>query len=409
MNRVFITGRGLLTPIGNGKNENEAGLRAGISGLHFMPDWAEQNLECQVAGKVVPFEPHPLLDRKKLRFCPPSAIMSVSAVAEALEEAQIPLETIRDKRIAVIGGVAGSYFQEIYESTFAFQRTGKLREISPFIVPRVMPSSSVSNLSLIFGFTGESYDISAACSSGAISIGLGMRLVQNGLYDIVVCGGAEHLDWVEALGFCATRALARKYNDTPEKASRPFDRNRDGFILAEGAGYVVLESEKSVKSRGVRPITEMAAFASNSNAHDMVVPDTESSRRVMEECLNIAGLKPSDVAYVNTHGTATPVGDPVEIEAVRRVFGNHIAINSTKSQTGHMVGATGAVELIFTSIMLEKKFISPTINLDEPEEAFADMDLVRELRTGVNMKHAISNSFAFGGSNACVLLSDCAE
>ena len=268
-----------------------------------------------------------------------------------------------------------------------------------------MPSSVVSNLSLIFGLRGESYGISAACATSALAISVGARLVESGVYDMVLAGGAECLDWVQALGFCACRALSRKYNDDPQRASRPFDRDRDGFVLAEGAAYVLLESERSLKARNVRPITKVSGVGANSNAVDMVVPDTAAICDVMEMALRDAGLSTQEIGYVNTHGTSTPVGDPLELNAIRKLLGDKAAINSTKSQTGHMVSATGAAEIVFTSLMLEKDFISPTINLENPDDEFAGADLVRELRTGTGVKHALSNSFAFGGSNACVVLS----
>ena len=407
MEKVFVTGRGLITPLGNGKAENEASLRCGKSGLVHIPDWAELNLDCTVAGKAAPFEVHPLLDRKRLRFCPPGAVMSVNAVAEALAEAGIALEEIPALRIAVVAGVAGSYFYEIFSNANAYNNSRRIRDVSPYVVPRVMPSSVVSNLSLVFGCHGETYDVSAACASGALAVIVATRLIRSGEYDIVIAGGSEQLDWVECLGFCAIKALSKHFNATPERASRPFDRDRDGFVLAEGAGYVVLESAGSVKRRGVRPITEIAGIAANSNASDMVVPDRAASEQVMLQAIHQAGLKPQDIGYVNTHGTATPVGDPIEMAALKNVFGSRIAINSTKSQTGHLIGATGAVEIIFTSLMLEKHFLSPSINLEQPDDNFDWADLVRVPREGVAIRHALSNSFAFGGSNACVILSDC--
>jgi len=268
-----------------------------------------------------------------------------------------------------------------------------------------MASSAVSNLSLIFGFTGESYDISSACASSAHATVAGMRLIQFGLYDIVVCGGAEELNWAQALGFIAIRALSKKYNDTPEKASRPFDRDRDGFVIAEGAGYMVLESEESVRRRGVKPICQLASSAANSNGLDMVVPDAPSNAIVMREAVAAAGLKIEDIQYINTHGTGTPIGDPVEMEAIRQVFGSKVAINSTKSMTGHMIGAAGAVEAIFCSQMIDKRFICPSINLDNPEPEFGWADFVRELRDGVDLRHVLSNSFAFGGTNVSLVIS----
>ena len=407
MKRAYITGRGLVTPLGIGQKENIAALQSGVSGICAVPDFVEHNLESHVGGMVKVLPDASKYDRKQLRFCQPNALFALEAVSEALAEAQIDPAEIPSMRIALIGGVAGSYFSLIHSMTQAYCDSGRLRDVSPVCVPRVMPSSTVANLSLHFGFNGESYDVSAACSSGAIAVMQGARLIESGMYDMVVAGGAENLDWVQALGFTAARALSRAYNDTPEKASRPFDVDRDGFVLAEGAGFVVLESEESMKRRGVKPITCVSGCASNSNAKDMVVPDAAASEAVMREAVKNAGLKVEDIAYVNTHGTATKVGDPVEMDAIKAVFGSNTAINSTKSQTGHMIGATGAVELIFSSLMMEHRFLSPSINLDNPEPAFAWADLVRTCRKDVTLKHVLSNSFAFGGSNISVVLSDC--
>ena len=407
MKRAYITGRGLVTPLGIGQKENIAALQSGISGICAVPEFIEHNLESQVGGMVKVLPDASKYDRKQLRFCQPNALFALEAVSEALAEAEIDPADVPSMRIALIGGVAGRYFSLIHGMTQAYCDSGRLRDVSPVCVPRVMPSSTVANLSLHFGFNGESYDVSAACSSGAIAIMQGARLIESGMYDMVVAGGAENLDWVQALGFTAARALSRAYNDTPEKASRPFDVDRDGFVLAEGAGFVVLESEESMKRRGVKPITCVSGCASNSNAKDMVVPDAAASEAVMREAVKNAGLKVEDIAYVNTHGTATKVGDPVEMDAIKAVFGSNTAINSTKSQTGHMIGATGAVELIFSSLMMEHRFLSPSINLDNPEPAFEWADLVRTCRKDVTLKHVLSNSFAFGGSNISVVLSDC--
>lgn len=406
MDSVYISGRGIVSPLGLNLAENEAGLRSGKSGIVRVPEFISNHLDSEVGGMVGEVSAGDLIDRKKLRFCPPTSVMSVIAVAEALTEAGIPPETAKDYRIAVVGGTASTYAYELYEVTKTYVGSNyRLRNVSPFSVPRAMPSSVVSNLSLIFGLRGESYGISAACATSALAVTIGARLVQSGLYDIVIAGGAECLDWVQALGFCACRALSHKYNDEPSRASRPFDRDRDGFVLAEGAAYVVLESEKSIKARNARPITRISGCAANSNAVDMVVPDSAAICDVMGMAIRDAGLTPEEIGYVNTHGTSTPVGDPLELNAIRQVVGSNAAINSTKSQTGHMVSATGAAEIIFTSLMLEKNFLSANINLENPDDDFGWADLIREVRTGTNIKHAISNSFAFGGSNASVVLS----
>lgn len=405
MKKVFVTGRGLITPLGHGKAVNEKALREGKSGVVFVPKWNEFGLLSCVAGLVDIEAESQYLDRKRKRFMAHNSVMAVLAVEEALAEANLTPEYIAGKRIAVISGVAGTSYEEIYGSTDLYLTTKSLRKINPCIVPRIMPSSAVSNLSLIFGFTGEAYDISAACASSAHATMLGARMIESGMYDIVICGGAEQTDWVQALGFTAIRALSKSFNDCPEKASRPFGADRDGFVLAEGAGFMVLESEESLKERNVRAISRISGVYGNSNATDMVVPDKDASAAVMRGALESANLVPGDIDYINTHGTATLIGDPVEMRAIQEVFGDGPAINSTKSQTGHMVGATGAVELIFTSIMIENNFISPSLNLENPEEEFKSADFVTKTRENVVIKHALSNSFAFGGSNAALIIS----
>ncbi|MBE6393203.1 MAG: beta-ketoacyl-[acyl-carrier-protein] synthase family protein [Lentisphaerae bacterium] len=406
MEHVFISGRGIISPLGNGLAVNEKALREGISGITTIADFVENHLESTVGG-LPDHTPDisDLFDRKALRFAPPVAQMSIAAVREALAEAGIAPDEAKNYRIAVISGIARGGYRELFECTHGYAKEYKIRCVNPFSVPRVMPSNAVSNLSICFGITGESYDISAACASSAIAIIQGTRLIRSGEYDMVIAGGAEHLDWVQALGFNACRALSKKYNDTPERASRPFDRDRDGFVIAGGAAYVLLESESSLKRRSGKPITLVSGVATNSNAKDMVVPDATGGAAVMRAAVANAKLSPADIGYINTHGTGTPVGDPIEMAAIYDVFGTNPAVNSTKSQTGHMVGATGAAEVIFTSLMLEKNFLSPSLNLENPDPEFSWADFVRTCRTGTKIKHALSNSFAFGGSNAAIVLS----
>jgi len=409
MERVFITGRGIVSPIGDNLEENLNSLRSGRSGTVFSPEFDEHGLDSKVCGLPnMAIDCGDLLDRKKKRFCPATGQMSIAAVRDMFAEAGLSLEEVRGKRIALIGGQAGTNYPIMYDSACAYEAAGrKLRAITPYIVPLVMPSASVSNVSLIFGLKGESYDISAACASSGLAIILGTRMIRAGLYDMVVAGGAEQVDWIGGLGFGACRALSTHFNDRPGCASRPFDQDRDGFVLGGGAAYVLLESERSVKARGVRPITEVRGIASNSNATDMLVPDAPTSAAVMAEALADSGLKPSDIGYVNTHGTSTVLGDALELGAIREVLGTTPAINSTKSQTGHMIGASGAAEAIFTSLMMEHNFISRSINIENVDPKCAGSDLVRELREGTNVKHALSNSFAFGGSNVALILSKC--
>lgn len=408
MNDVVITGRGLITPLGNGLKANEDALRNGRSGTVFMPDWQKAGLESQVAGFADDDPECPLFDAKAKRFAAPNARMAVAAAYEALQEAELSIEEIRGKRIAVILGCAGSTHQQIYEGGKAFFDSGKVKKLSPFTVPRVMASSAVANLSLILGLTGESYDISSACASGVHAIMAASRLIHAGAYDIVITGGTEEVNCTLALGFDAMRALSRKYNSRPESASRPFDRDRDGFVIASGAGIIILEKAEHAKSRGATVKSIISGIAANSNGVDMVVPDPDSSCAVMKMAVEDAGLGVEDIQYINTHGTATPMGDPVEMRAIQKLFGRSagkVAVNSTKSMTGHMIGATGAVETIFCSLMIEKQFICPSINLDNPEPEFDWADIVRSCRSNVRIEHALNNSFGFGGTNASLIIS----
>lgn len=406
--KIAITGRGLVTPLGVGLAKNEEALRAGHSGIVFVPEWKELGLESQVAGISDPAPQSSLLNSKQSRFATPSALMAAAATEEALREAGLNLDSINKERIALIIGCAGSAHLNIWNGASIFRETGKVKRVSPFIVPRVMPSSAVANLAIMLGITGETYDISSACTSGTHAIIVASRLLLSGEYDYVISGGTEETNWVHALGFDAMRAISRKYNSCPEKASRPFDRDRDGFVLAGGAGIVILETEEHAIKRGIKPLSLISGFAANTNPNDMVVPDPSSSCEVMRKAIQHSGLSLEDIQYINTHGTGTPTGDPVEMKAIKMLFCSHaskIAINSTKSMTGHMIGATGAAETIFCSMMIQKHFICPSINIDNPEPEFAWADFVRETRN-TRIKHALSNSFGFGGTNACLVISE---
>ncbi len=405
---AVITGRGLVTPLGFGLQANLNALKSGKSGISHRKQWEEYGMDSQVAGAVDYDFDCPVFDRKKLRFMPKNAKMAVAAAYEAIVEAGYSPETLPGERMAIVNGCAGSCYAEVYNGAAVYEATRNLRKVSAFCVPRIMPSSAVANMSLIFGIRGESYDISCACTSGTIAIITGARLILSGEYDIVLVGGSEEISWQQALGFTAMRALSHSYNNAPEMASRPFDANRDGFVIAEAAGMLILESEEHALARGAKSRGRISGFASNSNATDMVAPDVEASTNVMAAALRNAGLAPADIQYINTHGTSTKLGDPVEMDAIKRLFhenGARPAINSTKSQTGHTIGAAGAIEAIFTSLMLEHSFVSASCNLENPDEEFAWADLVRATREGVELRHAISNSFGFGGSNASIVIS----
>ncbi len=409
MKKAVLTGRGLVTPLGTGLETNEKALKNGQSGLVHMPEWKEAGLESQISGLADHDPETPLITKKNRRFTTPNARMAIKAAEEALAEAGLSPEEIKGKRVAVVLGCAGSTHQQIYEGGRAFYDSSNVKKLSPFTVPRVMTSSAVASLSLIFELVGESYDISSACTSGAHAIMLATRLIRQGVYDMVITGGTEEVNCVLTLGFDAMRAISRKYNQTPQKGSRPFDRDRDGFVIASGAGIIVLESEEHALKRGASPISVVSGIAANSNGTDMVVPNPQSSCDVMKAAVEDAGISIEDVNYINTHGTATPTGDPVEMQAIKKLFGDNassIPLNSTKSMTGHMIGATGAVETIFCSMMLEHGFICPSINLDNPEPEFDWADFVLECRDGLSLRHALNNSFGFGGTNASLVISN---
>ena len=283
--KVVVTGRGLVTPIGNGLPENERSLKEGRTGTVFMPEWEEVRLESQVAGNPDGNPQCPLIDKKTARFTTPGGKMAVAAAYEAVMEAGYGTEGLRGKNVAVVLGNGGSTFIHVHEGGETLKRTGKVKRVTPFIVPRSMNSSATANISLTLGLKGETYSISSACASGSHAIMVATRLIREGTYDIVITGGSEEVNWLNALGFDAMRAISRKYNSTPEKASRPFDKERDGFVLAGGAGIIVLESEKHVEKRGARAIAEISGIAANSNAIDMVVPDSVTAKEVMAEAI----------------------------------------------------------------------------------------------------------------------------
>lgn len=399
----------MITPLGNGLPANEQALLAGKTGTVFVQEWKDMKLESHVAGLADNDPQCPLIDKRVARFTTANGKMALAATYEALMEAQLSLDEMKGKKVAVILGCGGSTYLHVYEGARTLVETGKVKRISPFTVPRAMNSSAAANIALVLGVTGESYSISSACTSGAHSIMIASRLIDDGVYDMVITGGSEEANWLNALGFDAMKALARKYNDTPAIASRPFDRDRDGFILAEGAGILILENAEHAAKRGVKPKSFISGITANSNASDMVVPESSSAARLMQEAIDNAGLTLNDLGYINAHGTATPIGDPIELRAIKELFGDaaaEVAISSTKSMTGHMIGATGAVEAIYCSQMIEKDFIAPTANLENPEAEFVWADLVRgEARKGTGLKHALSNSFGFGGTNGCLIIS----
>ncbi len=403
--RVVITGCGAVSSLGTGLAEITPALRAGRSGLVHVPEWEALGLVSQVAGVPDPDPDCPFLERRMAKNAGANGKMSLRAAWDAITSAGLEPEAIRGQPIAVlIGAGVGSAFEN-YQACNKLMHSQSTRRINPFTVPHAMGSTGAANVSVAFGLRGESWAPSSACSTGAHSIGIARMLIQSGRYQQVLAGACEEVTWASACAFDAMRAISRAYNDRPTEASRPFDKGRDGFVISGGAGVVLLEELESAMHRGAPILAELVGFGANSDGRDMVVPWPEGAESVMREALEDAGLDPSDVDYINAHGTATPQGDPSEAAAMLAVFGEQQPwISSTKAITGHAVAAAGALEAVYTIQMLKEGFLSPCRNLDEVDESCTHLNFVREGGDDYGCQVALSNSFGFGGTNACLVL-----
>ncbi|MCU0254794.1 MAG: beta-ketoacyl-[acyl-carrier-protein] synthase family protein [Acidobacteria bacterium] len=415
--RVVVTGMGAVSSIGTGLPAIEASLRAGRSGIRSIPEWAAIGFGSQVAGVPEAEPDSPLLTRKVEKSATSMSRMALYATYEALAGAGLDPAAIRGSRIAVvIGSGIGSAIrnynalklieQEAERARAAgvakFQST---RRVSPFTVPQVMTSTAAANVTVALGTRGESWCVSSACSTGSHAIALAALLIRSGRYERILAGAADELDWTRAGAFDAMHALSRAFNETPERASRPFDAARDGFVISGGSGILLLEDLEAAQRRGAPILAELVGFAANSDGHDMVAPLTEGAIEVMREALEDAGLRPEEIDYVNAHGTSTPAGDPSEATAMQAVFGPRQPwISSTKSTTGHAVGAAGSLEAIYTVLMLRGGFLAPSVNLEDVDDRCSHLRLVRERDNALEARTALSNSFGFGGTNACLAL-----
>ncbi|WP_105101936.1 beta-ketoacyl-ACP synthase I [Microbulbifer pacificus] len=403
MRRVVITGMGITSCIGNNTQEVLASLKAGRSGIRFMDEYAELGLRSQVAGVVdIDFKEH--IDRKHLRFMGDSAAYAYIAMAEAIAMAGLEESDISNVRTGLVMGSGGTSTAAIIESA-EITKTRGVRKVGAFRVPQVMGSTVSACLATPFKIKGVNYSISSACATSAHCIGNGAELIQMGKQDIVFAGGGEELAWSLTHLFDAMGALSSKYNDTPTKASRPYDANRDGFVIAGGGGCVVLEEYEHAKARGANIIAELVGYGATSDGYDMVAPSGEGAARCMQQALagmDGKGLE-GNVDYINTHGTSTPVGDVAELRAMKEVFGDKVpAFASTKSLTGHSLGAAGVQEAIYTLLMMQNGFIAASANVETVDEAAEGLDLVTELRE-TEIRRALSNSFGFGGTNASLI------
>ena len=405
MRRVVVTGYGILSCIGTGRQEVLESLRAGRSGIRFSEEYRDMGFRSHVCGPIeLPLGE--LIDRKLKRFMSDGAAYNYLAMREAIEDAGLDENDISSIRTGLIVGSGGASTENVLLCTDTTRQKGP-RKVGPYMVTRCMSSAIAANLATAYRIKGTSYTISSACATSAHCIGNGAELIQLGKQDIVFAGGAEEVHWGTSVMFDGMAALSSAYNDTPEKASRPYDANRDGFVISGGSGVLVLEELEHARARGARILCELTGYGATSDGADMVQPSGEGAVRCMRMALQHAR---HPIGYLNTHGTSTPIGDVKELEAIREVFGDASPpISSTKSLTGHALGAAGVNEAIYSLLMMEHGFICASANIENLDPAAAGMDIVRERRDGVRLDAVMSNSFGFGGTNASLVFERLAD
>jgi len=403
MRRVVITGMGLVSPIGNDLDDVADALRNSTSGLRAMPEYAEHGFRSRVAG-VPECDLDGAIDRKLRRFMGDAAAYAYVAMRDAVEDAGLDEADLRHPRTGVIAGSGGASAQWQIETGDLMRNKGA-RKVGAFMVPRTMCSTVSASLATAFGIQGVSYSISAACATSAHCIGAAADLIRAGAQDIVIAGGGEELHWGMSVQFDSMGALSSAFNETPLRASRPYDADRDGFVIAGGGGMLVLEEYEHAKARGARIHAELVGYGVTSDGADMVAPSGEGAVRCMRMAL--AGFSGGDaidrIDYLNTHGTATPLGDVTEIQAVRAVFGEAMPpLSSTKALTGHSLGAASVHEAIYSLLMLRDGFMAASANIDTLDPKLEDVPIVRETRDAP-LRTVMSNSFGFGGTNAALV------
>jgi 3-oxoacyl-[acyl-carrier-protein] synthase-1 len=399
MKRVVVTGMGVVSSIGNNTQEVLASLREAKSGISRASDYAERGFRCQVHGAPT-LEPEAVIDRRAMRFLGGGAAWNHVAMEQAIRDAGLEANEISHERTGIIMGSGGPSTRAIVEAADITRSKGPKR-VGPFAVPKAMSSTASATLATWFKIKGISYSISSACATSNHCIGNATELIQHGKQDLIFAGGCEELDWTLSVLFDAMGAMSTKFNDRPDKASRAYDVDRDGFVIAGGAGVVVLEEIEHAKARGAKIYAEVAGYGATSDGFDMVAPSGEGAVRCMKLALDAVH---APVDYINPHATSTPVGDLKEIDAIREVFGDKCPpIAATKSLTGHSLGAAGVQEAIYSMLMMKNGFICESANIETMDPAFADMPIVRERRDNVSLGCVLSNSFGFGGTNACVV------
>jgi 3-oxoacyl-[acyl-carrier-protein] synthase-1 len=401
MRRVVVTGMGIVSSIGSNTQEVLASLREAKSGVVRADKYVEMGFRCQVHGAPT-LDASEAVDRRAMRFLGGGAAWNHVAMEQAIRDAGLDEHEVSNERTGIVMGSGGPSTRAIVEAADTARSKGPKR-VGPFAVPKAMSSSPSATLGTWFKIKGVSYSISSACATSNHCIGNAYQLIQYGKQDMIFAGGCEELDWTLTVLFDAMGALSSKFNETPAKASRAYDADRDGFIISAGAGVVVLEELEHAKARGARIYAEVAGYGATSDGADMVAPSGEGAARCMR--LALRDVKPP-VDYINPHATSTPIGDLKEIEAIRDVFGSGDKcppISATKSLTGHSQGATGVHEAIYSLLMMNNGFICESANIENLDPAFADMPILRERRDGVTLGCVLSNSFGFGGTNASIV------
>ncbi len=417
MTRVVVTGMGIVSPLGVGLDHNWSSILAGKNGFSKIDRFDVEDLPCQIAGMIPrgdgtdgTFNPDLWVEPKDQRKIDPFILYGIVAAQMAVQDSGWVAETEEQKcRTGIVIGSGIGGLQTIYETGKLMDERGP-RRISPFFIPSSLINLISGQVSIKYGFKGPNHSVVTACSTGSHAIGDAARLIKYGDADVMVAGGAEAAICRLGMGgFAAARALSTSYNDAPEKASRPWDKGRDGFVMGEGSGIVVLESYEHAKARGAKIYAEIKGYGLSGDAHHITAPaeDGDGGFRAMQAALKDSGLSQSDIDYVNAHGTSTPLGDLIEAGAVKRLFGDAMAtmsMSSTKSATGHLLGAAGAIEAIYSIMATKTNMVPPTLNLDDPADEVAGLDLVPHKAKEREVRNAMSNSFGFGGTNASLVV-----
>jgi 3-oxoacyl-[acyl-carrier-protein] synthase-1 len=401
LRRVVITGMGIVSSIGDSIKEVTESLKNGTSGISFIPEYAERGFKSQVAGKPKA-DPADHVDKRAMRFMGDGAGYCHMAMTQAIADAGLNESIISNPRTGLIVGTGGPSTRAIVAAADATREKGGTRRIGPFAVPKAMSSTASATLATIFKVLGVNYSISSACTTSLHCTGAAAEQIQWGKQDVMFAGGGEELDWTLSALFDGMGAMSSKFNSEPHRASRAYDKDRDGFVIAGGAGMVVLEEYEHAKRRGATIYGEIVGYGATSDGYDMVAPSGEGAVRAMQLALATAGGTPD---YLNPHATSTPVGDVKELEAVRAVFGQAAAdqpmISATKSMTGHSLGGAGVQELIYSLLMMKERFVAPSINIENIDPLAYGVNIIREARDAV-LKLVMSNSFGFGGTNGSI-------